>query len=105
MRVLQEMIAEGWSNPTVGAAVRDMLRGWYSLLTAVAEEAEARYGSLGPFTSREIATLIGNAFIGSEALILLGFDRDDLPVRAALRRVGVLIRNLEEGGPDASPSA
>jgi AcrR family transcriptional regulator len=105
VRVLQEMIAEGWSNPTVGAAVRDMLRGWYSLLTSVAEEAEARYGSLGPFTSREIATLIGNAFIGSEALILLGFDRDDLPVRAALRRVGVLIRNLEVGGPNASPPA
>ena len=64
----------------------------------MAEEAEARYGPLGPFTAREVATLVGNAFLGSEALILLGFDRDDLPIRAALRRVGVLIRALEEGG-------
>ena len=95
VRVLQEMIAEGWSNPAVGDAVRTLLRGWYSLLTEVAVEAEARLGSLGPFTAAEMATLIGNSFLGSESLILLGFDRDELPVRAALRRVGVLIRQLE----------
>lgn len=105
VRVLQEMIAEGWSNPAVGASVRELLAGWYSLLTDVAAEAEARHGPLGPFTAREVATLIGNSFIGSEALILLGFERDDLPVRAALRRIGVLIRDLEtdaEGGGGAS---
>ena len=28
-----------------------------------------------------VATLIGNAFIGSEALLLLGFDRRRLPIR------------------------
>ncbi|MBK5221924.1 MAG: TetR/AcrR family transcriptional regulator [Acidimicrobiia bacterium] len=106
VRVLQEMIAQGWTNSAVGAAVRDLLTGWYTLLTDVAEEAEARFGSLGPFTARELATLIGNAFMGSEALILLGFDRDELPVRAALRRVGILIRQLEDGqgGPDARPT-
>jgi len=96
--VLQEMIAEGWVNDAIGEAVRGLLGGWYALLTEVAEAAEARYGPLGPFTAREAATLIGNAFMGSEAMILLGFDRDDLPVRAALRRIGVLIRQLEEGG-------
>jgi AcrR family transcriptional regulator len=96
VRVLQEMIAEGWANDEIAAAVRELLGGWYELLVEVAEQAEARFGSLGPFTAREVATLVGNAFIGSEALILLGFDRDDLPVRAALRRVGVLIRQLEE---------
>jgi AcrR family transcriptional regulator len=97
VRVLQEMIAEGWVNDAIAEAVRNLLGGWYQLLIEVAEEAEARYGPLGPFTAPEAATLIGNAFIGSEALILLGFDRDDLPVRAALRRIGVLIRQLEEG--------
>jgi hypothetical protein len=35
-------------------------------------------------------------FIGSEALLLLGFDRHPLPIRSALRRIGVLIRSLEE---------
>lgn len=106
VRVLQEMIAEGWANDGIAEAVRGQLRGWYELLFQVAEQAEARYGPLGPFTAREAATLIGNAFIGSEALILLGFDRDDLPARSALRRIGVLIRQLEEqsstkGGDDA----
>jgi AcrR family transcriptional regulator len=96
VRILQELIAEGWVNPAIGEAVRQLLRGWYDLLTEVAAEAEARLGSLGPFTARELATLIGNAFMGSESLLLLGFDRDDLPVRAALRRIGVLIRHREE---------
>jgi AcrR family transcriptional regulator len=96
VRVLQEMIAEGWTNPAIAAAVRDLLAGWYELLTQVADEADARYGRLGPFTAAEVATLIGNAFLGSESLILLGFDREVLPVRAALRRIGVVIRHLEE---------
>ncbi len=104
VRVLQEMIAEGWVNPAIGAEVRGLLRGWYDLLTGVATEAEGRFGGLGPFTAGEVATLISAAFVGAEALILLGFDRDDLPVRAALRRVGVLIRTMEEAA-DARPSA
>lgn len=105
VRVLQEMIAEGWTNEDVGASVREALTGWYTLLTSVAEEAEARFGSLGPFTAAEVAVLIGNAFIGSEALILLGFERDELPVRAALRRLGVLIRDMEQENGDADASA
>jgi AcrR family transcriptional regulator len=96
VRVLQEMIAVGWSNPEIRAAVRELLGGWYVLLIDVAREAERRYGRLGPFTAEEVATLLGNAFIGSEALLLLGFDRQVVPIRSALRRVGVLIRELEE---------
>jgi AcrR family transcriptional regulator len=96
VRVLQEMIAVGWSNPEIRDAVRELLGGWYVLLIDVAREAERRYGRLGPFTAEEVATLLGNAFIGSEALLLLGFDRQVVPIRSALRRVGVLIRELEE---------
>lgn len=103
VRVLQEMIAEGWANEPIADAVRTLLSSWYDLLTDVAAEAEAQLGSLGPFTSRELATLVGNTFMGSEALILLGFDRDQLPIRAALRRIGVLIRQREEGAADARP--
>jgi len=99
VRVLQEMIAAGWSNPAIAAAARDVLRGWYQLLTAVAEEAADRLGGLGPFEPAEVATLIGNAFIGSEALLLLGFDRHQLPIRASLRRIGELIRAAEVDRP------
>jgi hypothetical protein len=96
VRVLQEMIAAGWSNPVIADAVRDLLGGWFSLLNKVAAEAEQRYGPLGPFTAEELGTVIGSAFVGSEALLLLGLDRQVLPIRSALRRIGVLIRQLEE---------
>lgn len=96
VRVLQEMIAAGWSEPTVGAAVRALLSGWYDLLSEVMREAEAQHGPLGPFTPDELATLIGNSFVGSEALLLLGFDRQTMPIRSALRRVGQLFRSWED---------
>jgi AcrR family transcriptional regulator len=97
VRVLQEMVAAGWSNADIRDAVRELLGGWYALLTDVAREAERRYGPLGPFTAEEVATLVGTTFIGAESLILLGFDRQILPIRSAVRRIGVLIRQLEEG--------
>ena len=97
VRVLQEMIAAGWSSEQVGDAVRELLGGWFSLLAEVAREAERRHGPLGPFTADEVATLVTTSFIGSEALLLLGFDRQLMPIRAALRRVGLVIRALEEG--------
>lgn len=96
VRVLQEMIAAGWSNPEIRDAVRTLLDGWHELLTSVASEAEARYGPLGPFTPEEAASLIGASFIGAEALLLLGFDRQVYPIRSALRRIAVIIRRLEE---------
>jgi AcrR family transcriptional regulator len=97
VRVLQEMIAAGWSNPGVCEAVRELLSGWFHLLADVVREAECRHGTLGPFTAEELAALVGSAFLGSEALLLLGFDRQMLPIRSALRRVGVVLRQLEQG--------
>lgn len=96
VRVLQEMIAAGWSTPAIAEKVRTMQQGWFDLLTEVVEKSAERLGGLGPFTAREVATLTGCAFIGGEAEILLGFDRQQMPVRSALRRVAQLIRQLEE---------
>ena len=43
VRILQEMIAAGWSDAEVAAAVREMIGGWYRLLAEVARrEAGAR---------------------------------------------------------------
>ena len=97
VRVLQEMIAAGWSNPGVCEAVRELLSGWFHLLADVVREAECRHGTLGLFTAEELAALVGSAFLGSEALLLLGFDRQMLPIRSALRRVSVVLRQLEQG--------
>ena len=105
VRVLQEMIAAGWSNPELAEKVRAMQQGWHDLLTDVATEAQHRFGGLGPFTPQEVATLIACAFIGAEAFLLLGFDRHRFPARAALRRVGQLIRAARtNGGRSCRPS-
>src|SRR5881396_4140314 len=46
VRVLQEMVAAGWSNAQIGAAVHELLGGWFALLAAVAREAERRHGRI-----------------------------------------------------------
>lgn len=96
VRVLQEMIAAGWSDTAVAHQVREMLKGWLDLLEEVAREAEKRFGTLGPFTATDIATLVGLAFLGGEALILLGDKQWSNRARTALRQVAYLIREIEQ---------
>ncbi len=95
VRVLQEMIAAGWSNADIAAAVRKLLSGWYALLNRVAKEAAQRFGSLAPLKADDIGCLVGNAFLGCEALLLLGFEEEGMPIRRALRRFGTVLRSLE----------
>jgi AcrR family transcriptional regulator len=98
VRVLQEMVAAGWSDPEVATAVRVFLGGWYRLLAEVAGHAAERIqGGLGPFTPDEVGALMGLPFLGAESVILLGFSEADLPTRSALRKIGTLIRSIEEG--------
>lgn len=96
VRVLQEMVAAGWSDAEVAGAVRTYLGGWYGLLTEVAAREGHRLGGLGSFTPAEIGALMGLPFMGAESMILLGFDEASLPVRSALRQIGTVIRTLEE---------
>jgi AcrR family transcriptional regulator len=95
VRILQEMIAAGWSDPEIAEEARRNLHGWSVLLTEVATEAGERLGGLGPLLPVEAAALAGCVFLGAEALILLGFTEQQLPARAALRKVGELLRTLE----------
>ncbi|HEX6947787.1 MAG TPA: TetR/AcrR family transcriptional regulator [Acidimicrobiia bacterium] len=97
VRVLQEMTAAGWSDPEIAAAVRQMVAGWFRVLSEVAERAAERIGGLGPFTAAEAGVLAGAPFLAIESLILLGFEEKVLPMRSALRRFGELLRGLEEG--------
>ena len=96
VRVLQEMIAAGWSDDAVAQQVLAMLRGWIDVLEEVTGEAEKRLGPLGPFTASDIATLVGLSFLGGEAITLLGDAAWADRVRTALRRVTDLIRTAEE---------
>jgi AcrR family transcriptional regulator len=96
VRVLQEMIAGGWSDPAVSEQVVILLRAWLDVLVGVAQEADEQFGSLGPFTAEDVATLVGIAFLGGEALLLLADPAWSTSIRVALRKVGDLIREAEQ---------
>jgi AcrR family transcriptional regulator len=101
VRVLQEMIAVGWSNETIGDAVRRSLRMWRDLHVALAEEFRERHGSLGPFEPEDIAALVGQLFIGGENYVRLGSEAAGTPVRQAQRKIGRVLKTSErEGGAD-----
>ena len=96
VRVLQEMVATGWSDAEIAGSVGRDIRGWFDLLTGVARRAQERFGTLGPFTPEEVAALAGLPFLGAETVILLGLDDAVIPARSALRRIGDVLRTLEE---------
>ena len=90
------MVAAGWSDPEVAERVLTFLKAWFDVLTDVAGEAEARFGSLGPFSAADLAGLVGLAFLGGETLILLGDEQWSSRVRACLRSPTAFLREAEE---------
>ncbi len=96
VRVLHEMAAAGWADEDLAAEVRKDLAQWFELLAGVASDAAGDVG-LGPFTPEEVAALAGLPFLGAETVILLGLTEEQLPARSALRKVGDLLRALEDG--------
>ncbi len=95
VRVLQELIAVGWSNDAVGAAVRGALAEWRRLILGLVAQFEARRGPVGPLSADQTAALVSAAFLGAEALILLGDQTDARRLLGALRQVGVAISAAE----------
>lgn len=96
VRILQELIAAGWSDPDIAAAVRPQLARWSKVLASVARDAADRFDGLGPFSPDELGALVSAAFLGAEQGILLGITEEELPLKSALRKVGDVIRTLEE---------
>jgi AcrR family transcriptional regulator len=96
VRVLQEMVAAGWSDDAVAAQVLGLLRVWFDVLSDVAQEAQRRFGPFGPLGPGDLAMLVGLAFLGGESLILLGDATWASRVRQALHGVTDLIRAAEE---------
>ena len=96
VRTLQELIAASWSDPEIAKTVHAAQFAWHTLLTEMAERVSDEIGGLGPFTAKELAALVANAFVGAESMFLLGMEKQGFPVRDCLRRVGDLIRMLEQ---------
>ena len=102
VRILQEMIAAGWSDGEVAASVREMTGGWRRLLTDVARREQEQGADLFGFTPEEVASLMATPFLGAEEMILLGVTEEALPIRSALRKVGVILRRIGEAGSDGA---
>lgn len=96
VRVLQELIAVGWSDDAVADVVGTQLKAWADLLTTVAEEAADVLG-FDALTPRQVGVLVGCVFLGAEELELLGLGRR-IDAADALRAVGALLRRVEEEG-------
>jgi hypothetical protein len=103
VRVLMEMTAAGWSDQEIAKAVSAQVQGWFDLLAEVAQRAAKRLGPLSPFTAEELAALAGLPFLGAEAVILLGLDDSKIAGRPALRKIGELLRRLEEAPEPGRP--
>jgi AcrR family transcriptional regulator len=102
VRVLQEMTAAGWSSEALGKEMRQIWDGWGTLLLEVAKEAEQKGVNLSGLTPEEVVALVSASFVGVESMILLGYESERVPLRAALRKVGDLIRIAEEERTHAS---
>ena len=101
VRILQEMIAAGWSDPEVAASVREMIGGWYRVLADAARREIEAGADLGGLTAEEVGALMGTPFLGAEELILLGVTESALPLRSALRKVGVILQQI--AAPNKKP--
>lgn len=102
VRVLQEIVAGGYSDPKLAAAARSVLRGWFVLLDGLALEAQALFATTQGFAEGDIACLMGLVFLGAETMILIDMD---LPVVRSLRAVGFLFATLEARRAREQPNA
>lgn len=99
VRVLNEMMAAGWSSEFIRKEVTIMFLGWNDVLLNVTRDTEARGVGMGPFSAEELVALISTMFIGAESMILLGLESERIPLRRALRRIGQTIKAVEEAAP------
>ena len=94
VRILQEMIAAGWSDESIAGRVRAAVDGWRRTLTEVVE----RDLGDGPLSPAQLGDLVCFTFLGAESVLLLERDDGEARVRVmgALRAVGGVIRAVEE---------
>lgn len=102
VRVLQEIIAGGYSDPGLAAAAREVLKGWFILLKGLAGEIKDLRGDCLGLPADQLACLIGLAFLGAESMVLIDTD---LPVFVSLRSVGALLASIESSQMDGPSNA
>jgi AcrR family transcriptional regulator len=102
VRILWELWAVGLADETLAESWSNAIDGWRALLTRVADEWCAAHELELPISSRALATLVGNAFLGAEAEILAGVTEDDAPHLEALEACAGLIEWAERRSRDGN---
>lgn len=102
VRILHELSAASWSDAEIARVLNKAMGGWQSLLVTVAKRAEKRLGSFMPLKAEDVGALVGSAFIGAEVNILCAQETRAYPIRRALRRIGEVIRRIEQGDREGS---
>jgi AcrR family transcriptional regulator len=100
VRILWELWAVGLADETLAESWSNAIDGWRALLTRVADEWCAEHELELPISSRALATLVGNAFLGAEAEILAGVTEDDAPHLEALEACAGMIGWAERRSRD-----
>ena len=102
VRSLMELAGQGFANPRLGAAIRELMRGWRELLTEVAAEALPRLG-VTDVAPAEVASAIVTYWYGMELQHSLGITEDEGNLWKTVEALGRLIERLETGGRQIRP--
>jgi AcrR family transcriptional regulator len=102
VRILWELWAVGLADETLAESWGNAIDGWRALLARVADEWCAEHELELPISSRALATLVGNAFLGAEAEILAGVTEDDAPHLEALEACAGMIEWAERRSRDGN---
>lgn len=97
VRVLQELAAAGWSDQTISTVLREGIAGWVEVQKVWMTDLVERNRAFGPLDVDDLAVLICAMFYGAETMLLNNLESDAMPIRSSLRKIGIIIRAIEEG--------
>lgn len=103
VRSLMELAGQGFANPRLGAAVRNLMKGWRDLLTEVASEAFPRLG-LTDIEPAVVASAVVSYWYGMELQHLLGVPEEEGKLWRTVETLGRLIERLETAGRRRRPA-
>ena len=103
VRSLMELAGQGFANPRLGSAVRELMKGWRDLLTEVAAEALPRLG-VTDIAPAEVASAIVTFWYGMELQHSLEITEDEGSLWQTAETLGRLIERLETGGRQIRPA-
>ena len=103
VRSLMELAGQGFANPRLGSAVRQLMKGWRDLLAEVAAEALPRLG-ITDIAPAEVASAIVTYWYGMELQHSLEVTEDEGRLWQTVETLGRLIGRFEMGGRQIRPA-